>query len=238
MPLLESHRVPHFALLNLTKLSFLQPTTPQTLLLTREILELGAHHSLATHNVPAFERYLSQLQTYYTDYTHLLPPSQRQHPLLGLNLLRLLSQNRIAEFHTELERIDPVLVTENVYIKHPVGVEQSLMEGSYAKVWNSKVNVPAKEFGFFMDVLMGTIRNEIASCAEKAYLHLPLSDAATLLFLKDAKEVSAFASTRGWKIQGTQIVFEEVVQHGVDAIPAQKMVRQALGYARELERIV
>ena len=33
----------------------------------------------------------------------LLPPSPQQPLLLGLDLLRLLVQNRIAEFHTELE---------------------------------------------------------------------------------------------------------------------------------------
>ena len=35
----------------------------------------------------------------------LLQPSQQQHLITGLNLLRLLVQNRIAEFHTELELI-------------------------------------------------------------------------------------------------------------------------------------
>lgn len=30
----------------------------------------------------------------------LIPPSEQEYPILGLNLLRLLVQNRIAEFHT------------------------------------------------------------------------------------------------------------------------------------------
>ncbi len=36
-----------------------------------------------------------------------MPPSPREPELLGLNLLRLLVANRIAEFHTELELISP-----------------------------------------------------------------------------------------------------------------------------------
>lgn len=35
----------------------------------------------------------------------LLTPSKQQNLITGLNLLRLLVQNRIAEFHTELELI-------------------------------------------------------------------------------------------------------------------------------------
>jgi 26S proteasome regulatory subunit N12 len=36
------------------------------------------------------------------------------------------------------------------------------------------------------------IRNEIADCSEKAYLSLPLADAASLLYFKKADEVLAF----------------------------------------------
>ena len=35
----------------------------------------------------------------------LLQPSKQQNLITGMNLLRLLVQNRIAEFHTELELI-------------------------------------------------------------------------------------------------------------------------------------
>ncbi len=79
-------------------------------------------------------------------------------PLLGLNLLRLLAQNRIADFHTQLELIDPESLHSNLYIKHPVQLEQYLMEGSYNKVYHARSDVPAEEYLFFMDILMGTIR--------------------------------------------------------------------------------
>src|SRR6266542_3130892 len=143
------------------------------------------------------------------------------YPLMGLNLLRLLSQNRIAEFHTALENIEPEQLLENDYIKHPVHLKQYLMEGSYNKVWNSREKVPAPEYLFFIDILMETIRSaiiylhlyilipllftiiiiiyyynrsEISSCSEKAYDNLPLSDAATLLFYNNNHEISNFAT--------------------------------------------
>ena len=86
--------------------------------------------------------------------------------LLGLNLLCLLSQNKVAEFHTELERLSGKEL-ESVYIRHPVSMEQYIMEGSYNKVINLKGNVPAESYNFFFDILLKTVRNEIASCLEK-----------------------------------------------------------------------
>ncbi|KAF3778115.1 hypothetical protein EJ110_NYTH44184 [Nymphaea thermarum] len=49
----------------------------------------------------------------------LISPSPQEYQILGLNLLRLLVQNRIAEFHTELELL-PASALENPCIKHAV----------------------------------------------------------------------------------------------------------------------
>lgn len=142
----------------------------------------------------------------------VLPPSKREFPVRGLNLIRLLTQNRIADFHTTLESL-PLPADEisaNPYIAHPVNLERWLMEGSYSKVWNAREEAPAEEYKFFVDSLMGTIRcvtggcdvrlmltgvnrNEIASCEESAYESLPLKDAATLLFFTSQSDLLRFA---------------------------------------------
>ncbi|CAG8494789.1 3736_t:CDS:2 [Diversispora eburnea] len=210
------------------------------LLTARNILEIGALWSVRVKDIPSFERYIAQLNTYYTDYSSILPQSQQMYPLTGLNLLRLLSQNRIAEFHTALENIEPELLLENPYIKHPVHLEQYLMEGSYNKVWNSREQVPAPDYLFFIDILMRTIRNEIASCSEKAYTSLPLADAATLLFFNNnIHEVLTFASERGWNVIPAEkkIYFATKDDEKVE-IPHDNIIKQALNYARELEQIV
>ncbi|KAJ3294380.1 26S proteasome non-ATPase regulatory subunit 8 [Borealophlyctis nickersoniae] len=225
----------------LTELSFLlpgeQPPRPEELILAREVLEIGALWSIRTENIPSFERYMSQWKTYYNDYRDL-PVSQRTHTLVGLNLLRLLAQNRISEFHTELELIEPDQHS-NIFISHPIKIEQYLMEGSYNKVWNLRGNAPAQEYLFFINILMQTIRDEIASCSEKAYTSLPLADAATLLYFKSPEEVFAFAQERGWNVnpQERKVYFGETDADNTE-IPAGKMIQQVLGYAKELERIV
>ena len=78
----------------------------------------------------------------------------------GLNLIRLLTQNRIADFHTTLESLPLPAdsLASNPYISHPINLERWLMEGSYSKVWNAREEAPAEEYKFFVDSLMGTIR--------------------------------------------------------------------------------
>ena len=61
----------------------------------------------------------------------------------------------------------PCSELSNIYIKHPVSLEQYIMEGSYNKVLSLKGNVPAESYNYFFDILLNTVREEIASCLEK-----------------------------------------------------------------------
>ncbi|GLB33652.1 putative CSN8/PSMD8/EIF3K family protein [Lyophyllum shimeji] len=211
------------------------------LVVARDILEIGAFWSIRTQDVPSFDRYFSQLQNFYTDYSSILPPSKREYPIRGLNLIRLLTQNRIADFHTTLESLPlPAdAIADNPYLAHPVNLERWLMEGSYSKVWNAREEAPAEEYKFFVDSLMGTIRNEIASCEEAAYESLPLKDAATLLFFPKQSELLNFAQQRGWQVNPTAgtVTFVKKGEEKIE-IPKEKLIAANLAYARELEQIV
>ncbi|KAG1174182.1 hypothetical protein G6F70_000084 [Rhizopus microsporus] len=205
----------------------------------RDILEIGAYYSVRVKDIASFERYIAQLNTYYHDLSSQLPPSQQMYPLIGLNLLRLLSQNKLSEFHTTLESIDLDQIHSNPFIKQAVDLEQYLMEGSYNKVWSARSSVKGEEFTFFYDILMNTTRHEIANCSEKAYEYLPLNDACTLLFLKNTEELLSFASERGWKLNpAEQKVYFTTEDDSVVEIPQEQTITRTLGYAKELERIV
>ncbi|KAL6309747.1 proteasome 26S subunit [Sparassis latifolia] len=211
------------------------------LVVARDILEIGAFWSIRSKDIPSFDRYFSQLLTFYNDYSSQLPPSPREYPIRGLNLIRLLTQNRIADFHTTLESLPLPAdsLTQNPYIRHPVNLERWLMEGSYSKVWNAREEAPAEEYKFFVDSLMGTIRNEIASCEEAAYESLPLKDAATLLFFPSQSELFAFAQQRGWEVSlSTGIITFKKKGEEKFEIPKEKLITADLAYARELEQIV
>jgi len=215
-----------------------EEATAQELILSRDSLEIGAQFAVLTEDIPGFERYMAQLQTYYHDYKDKMPESSFQYQLLGLNLLCLLSQNRVAEFHTELERLPIAEVQNNVYIKHPVSLEQYIMEGSYNKVALAKGCVPAESYKYFIDILMGTVRNEIASCLEKAYGDISCKDAAGMLSIA-AGEMPEYAKERGWQVTNGRLCFRRLDgEQEEQGVPSIELANMAITYAREMEQIV
>ena len=94
-----------------------------------------------------------------------------------------------------------------------------------------------------LQVLIETIRSEIASCSERAYPSLPISNAKNLLFLDSEGAVISFAKERGWVAKDGRIYFPA---QEADALAAEKdvmsnsdvVIENTLGYARKLETIV
>jgi len=74
------------------------------LLIAREAYELGCLISIGLEEIEGFERHFALVKSCYTDYAAVLPASENQQQLQGLNLLGLLAQSKIAEFHTGLTR--------------------------------------------------------------------------------------------------------------------------------------
>ena len=153
------------------------------------------------------------------------------------------------------------------FIGYPVKLERWLMEGSYDRVWGAtkREGVPSEEFAVFSEVhthlpfsswlavtdtfllvrqvLIGTIRSEIASCSEKAYPSLPIVNAKNLLFLESEGSVVEFAQGRGWVVKDGRIYFP--LQQGDDMrtekeilVASGQVIENTIGYARELETIV
>ncbi|XP_025198978.1 26S proteasome non-ATPase regulatory subunit 8 [Rhopalosiphum maidis] len=209
-------------------------------LIARDILEVGVQCSIAMHDIPSFERYMAQLKCYYLDYRDKLPESANQYHLLGLNLLFLLSQNRVAEFHTELELLPYDIVQTNTYIKHPVALEQYLMEGSYNKIFQAKSNVPSDTYNFFMNILSNTLRNEIAECLQKAYKKVSINSATKMLNFNSTNETNDFANKKKWILgqDGYYVFHLEEEKKAVEPLPALQIADYAIHYAKELETIV
>lgn len=110
-----------------------------------------------------------------------------------------------------------------------------------------------------MQVLVGTIRREIADCSETAYQSLPISNAKDLLFLESEGAVVQFAQERGWTLKDGRIYFptqsdtvapvpetpgaveplhaEQRPEKGI-AMASASVIENTIGYARELETIV
>lgn len=213
------------------------PTIRKHLGFARETYELGAFLSVEQKDESSFERYVEYLKTYYNDYKDLLMESHWKWPILGLHLMALLAQNRIAEFHTELELVPFEHQHKQHYISFPVELERWLMEGSYNKVLSATSNVPLPVFRFFMDKLMVTVREKMASCIERAYETFPIDQAAQLLGIEEkSEEFTNYCKDRKWEVKD-EISFNQGKNEILD-IPAHSTIRQSLLYASELERIV
>jgi len=227
----------------LTNLKFLPgssaESTKEELIIAREVLETGAFWSIAKKDIPSFERYVAQLKCYYLDFKNDLPESEFKCEILGLNLLCLLSQNRVAQFHTELELFayPDVHILENIYIKHAVSLEQYLMEGRYNKIFQAKRTVPAEAYNFFIDILLDTIREEIAACVEKSYGALRQDSAAKALSL-NSNQLTAFAKKRGWTLSREGYYQFHSGHKGDEQIPSLELAKDAIEYAREMEQII
>lgn len=182
---------------------------------------------------------MAQLKSYYFDYQSNLPESTYKYQLLGLNLLFLLSQNRVAEFHTELELLPVDFIQSNIYIRHPLSLEQYLMEGSYNKIFLAKGNVPAASYNFFIDILLNTVRDQIGACMESAFDKISVRDAARMLFLTTENETVEFAKRKNWTSKNGYFCFGVPSEKKVEEpIPSAELVTLAIDYARELEMIV
>jgi 26S proteasome regulatory subunit N12 len=99
-------------------------------------------------------------------------------------------------------------------------------------------------------VLVRTIRREIADCSEKAYPSLPISNAKNLLFLNSEGAVVEFARERDWTLHDGRIYFpmdpesaaadEEQLITGQQpekeiVLSSATIIENSIGYARQLE---
>ncbi|MCJ1331514.1 regulatory particle non-ATPase [Thelotrema lepadinum] len=215
-------------------------------------------------------------------------PDGQRSKITGLHLMLLLTKGDYAGFHTVLEGLESssnhsssALSTTvkagpsssktpdsksdtDKFLTYPTTLEQWLMEGAYDRVWNAtskKNEAPSPEFAMFSEVLIHTIRAEIASCSEKAYRDVPVASAKNLLFLESEGAVLAFARERGWGVREGRVWFPEVVKNtgegegdgngngngkggGLGAreegvmVSSGMVIENTIGYARELETIV
>lgn len=221
--------------------SVVSASATQERAVARHVLESAAMLSVLGEDVAAFERNVLQLKAYYaTAVSATLPPSALQLPILGTRLLQLLVENRMAEFHNELELL-PEHARVDANIAFAITLEQNLMEGSYNKVLEARAHVPNPFFRFFLTQLLQTVRENIADCAEIAYQCLALDDAQKMLIFDAATELHTYIQERkpDWVVRDGFIWFKAPEKSlGASDIPSLKLTGEMLSYATELDRIV
>ena len=125
---------------------------------------------------------MPQLLPLYTSCP-AVPKSANRPKVLGLYLMFLLVQNRLADFHSIVETYTDGASTDatSPHINFPSSLERSLMVGSYDAVMSANARLPDPLFGFFTDELRATVRDSIADALEVAYGAIGVAEAQKLL---------------------------------------------------------
>jgi len=207
-------------------------------------LELGVLLSIADQDLESFSRNVAQLKSYYSILSSLenniITPNK--YHVLGLNLMHLLVENNLSEFHAELELLSSNEAS-TPYISFPINLERQLMVGSYDEVLNSRTHVPDPSYTVFMDNLLQTVRDSIADCVEVSYKTMKIEDAVTLMKFDNREELLEYIREcrDDWIVDemSEELCFQ-LPSEGAKAsdIPSHKLIAQTLSYATELERIV
>mmetsp|Transcript_16204 Transcript_16204/g.46695 ORF Transcript_16204/g.46695 Transcript_16204/m.46695 type:complete len:261 (-) Transcript_16204:185-967(-) len=215
--------------------------TPAHLAVATGALECGVLLSVADQDLDAFARNVAQIKPYYAVLGEGAATERKCH-ILGLNLMHLLVDNRLSEFHAELELLSEKEAS-TPYVSFPIELERQLMVGSYDEVLDASAHVPDPSYAFFMDNLLQTVRDSIADCLEVSYKTMTLQDAVKMMKYGSVDELKEYIEEcrDDWIVEddGTTVVFQPPpVGSKASDVPSMKLIGQSLSYATELERIV
>jgi 26S proteasome regulatory subunit N12 len=215
--------------------------TEESVMLSASALELGVLLSVADEDLDAFARNVAQLKSYYSALTSTTA-TPKKCQMLGLNLMYLLVENNLSEFHAELELLS-MEEASSPYISFPINLERQLMVGSYDEVLNAGTHVPDASYTFFMDNLLQTVRDSIADCVEVSYKTMKIGDAVSMMKFDSQEELLEYVQEcrDDWIVDEAsgELCFQPPsVGATASDIPSKKLIAQTLSYATELERIV
>ncbi|KAI0559817.1 CSN8/PSMD8/EIF3K [Gracilaria domingensis] len=176
--------------------------------LARDIYELDTLLSEKQEYDVSFVQTCSTCEYVLRGLCRETPQSSRQNLILGLNLLRLMAQKRIAEFHTELELVPPSARCDK-YINYPLRLENYLMEGSYSKIKEEKIAATDASFTLFVNMLMNTVRQEIAACCKRAIKILGFASAQKMWSISSEEELMELCAQKGWNVEVGVISFAD-----------------------------
>lgn len=214
-----------------------QAATEAHLMTAAKALELGVLLSVADGDLEAFARNVAQSRPYYASLTD---PTERKAHILGLNLMHLLVDNRLSEFHAELELLTAA-EAQSPFVTFPITLERQLMVGSYDEVLNAGSHVPDLSYQFFMENLLQTVRDSIADCMEVSYKTMKIKDAMTMMKFDSPQQLMEYMEDcrDDWIVEGDSLCFQPPPTGSkASDIPSMKLISQSLSYATEIDRII
>jgi 26S proteasome regulatory subunit N12 len=96
-----------------------------------------------------------------------LPPSAHRLHLIGLRLMSLLVENRLAELHSELESLATDAEAASPFVAFPLALDAALLEGAYNRIQGARPAAPSEFFLPLLDAMQHTVRCVCASEQER-----------------------------------------------------------------------
>lgn len=201
------------------------PQAIAALTLIRESLEYAV--LLAAREVD-METFTAASQQLLFFYGHAKSSESERRPLiLGLVLLGMLVRDDEVAFVTFLESLSEA-DRSNIYIRDLIGLERNLSSGTYTQLIRARSVTPSNDYLPFLDSLITTARRRIAASLEACARSVPIAQAASFLLITppagtggaqpsaDAvrSEVIAFATGRGWTVEGDRLVVPKAAARG------------------------
>ena len=119
--------------------------------------------------------------------SEMVSESPNKYAILGLQLLYYLVENRLEDFHSELELLSNKQ-RKLLAIQFCTALEQHLMIGSYDRVMEAAAHPPVEYYAFFLTSLLETVRMNVAECVAAAY-HTITLDALTKVLMFQHQQV-------------------------------------------------
>lgn len=227
------------------------------LIISRSILEIGALTFINLSKFDKFQQLINSLKVYYFDNNiSSLNESSKKTKLLSLYLLLLLSNGDFVQFYTELEFYTFKLknIESDIFLKYPITLANWLLEGYYDKVLKILSNVgndelltsksKLKEFQIFDLILINITRQEIAKTLNKSYKSLDFKNTKNLLYLKENYDLNLnnFIKEFNWNSKNNELIFntddDEINYDDENLSQSEKLVKNALNYAKEIDSII
>ena len=182
------------------------PTAEEERAVAREVYECAVLLAIHVGDRESFQRYLANLRPYYSGYRYwitmhgistylflhfprseMVSESRNKYAILGLQLLYYLVENRLEDFHSELELLSNKQ-RKLLAIQFCTALEQHLMIGSYDRVMEAAAHPPVEYYAFFLTSLLETVRMNVAECVAAAY-HTITLDALTKVLMFQHQQV-------------------------------------------------
>lgn len=167
-----------------------------------------------------------------------MPESGVRAHVVGLFLTFLLVENKVEEFHCELEFLSDE-DRASPFIAFPIRLRDLIMEGGYNKVLKARDATPSPLYAAFVERIVGTVRDDIADCMGASYESIDAAAAAGMLLLPSADALRAYVAEKksDWTLADGRVHFH-LTGRARHEIPAERVVASTIHYATELERIV